>query len=197
LINPYAGLTAPTGWLICNGASVSRTTYASLFSVISTTYGVGDGSTTFTLPNLKGRMPVGLDSTQTEFDAMGETGGVKSVTLTEAQMPAHTHTTPAHTHTTPNHTHSVTLGTHAHENYTTANPGSGGPGIRIDYDYDGSGSWPYPQGTLNNYTNNSVSINSSGAGTSGSSSGTSGSTGGTTSVSVLQPFVVVNYIIKV
>jgi microcystin-dependent protein len=204
LINPYAGLTAPTGWLICNGASVSRTTYASLFSVISTTYGVGDGSTTFTLPNLKGRMPVGLDSTQTEFDAMGETGGVKSVTLTEAQMPLHSHTTPAHTHTTPNHTHSVTLGTHAHENYTTANPGSGGTGTRVDYDYDASGAWPYPQNTYNNYTNNSVSINSSGAGTSGSSSGTtgsssgtSGSTGGTTSVSVLQPFVVVNYIIKV
>ena len=86
LINPYAGSTAPTGWLLCNGLSVSRTTYASLFSVISTAYGAGDGSTTFGLPNLKGRLPVGLDSTQTEFDAMGETGGVKSTTLTTTKF---------------------------------------------------------------------------------------------------------------
>ena len=185
LINPYAGLTAPTGWLICDGASVSRTTYASLFSVISTAYGAGDGSTTFGLPNLKGRLPVGLDSTQTEFDAMGETGGVKSTTLTTSHLPSHTHSTP-------DHTHSVTLGTHAHENFTTANPGSGGTGTRVDYDYDASGAWPYPQNTYNNYTNNSVSINSSGASTSGTAGLVS-----PTAVSALQPFVVVNYIIKV
>lgn len=76
-IQIYAGSTAPNGWLICDGSAVSRTTYANLFNIIGTTYGAGDGSTTFNLPNLKGRIPVGLDNTQTEFDTLGETGGSK------------------------------------------------------------------------------------------------------------------------
>lgn len=83
--------TAPTGWLLCRGQEVSRTTYADLFAVISTTYGVGNGSTTFNVPDLQGRVPVGFDSGQTEFDALAETGGAKTHTLTIAEMPAHTH----------------------------------------------------------------------------------------------------------
>lgn len=92
LINLWPTSTAPSGWLFCRGQAVSRTTYAALFAVLSTTYGVGDGSTTFNLPNLQGRVPVGFDSAQTEFDALGETGGAKTHTLTVAEMPAHTHT---------------------------------------------------------------------------------------------------------
>ena len=87
----YIAATAPTGWLLCDGAAVSRTTYADLFTVISTTYGAGNGSTTFNVPNLKGRVPVGLDSTQTEFDALAETGGAKTHTLTTNQIPSHSH----------------------------------------------------------------------------------------------------------
>ena len=85
--------TAPTNWLICNGAAISRTTYANLFAVIGTVYGVGDGSTTFNIPNLKGKVVVGFNSAETEFDALGETGGAKTHTLTSAQsgVPAHTH----------------------------------------------------------------------------------------------------------
>jgi len=93
---PYAGASAPTGFLLCDGAAVSRSTYSELFSVIGTTYGVGDGDTTFNLPNLKGRVPVGLDAAQTEFDALGETGGAKTHTLTTAQIPSHTHSVPYH-----------------------------------------------------------------------------------------------------
>lgn len=74
----YSGSTAPNGWLICDGSAVSRTTYADLFTIIGTTFGSGDGSTTFNLPNLKGKIPVGYDSTQTEFDTLGETGGNKN-----------------------------------------------------------------------------------------------------------------------
>jgi microcystin-dependent protein len=72
-----------------------------LFARIGTTYGVGDGTTTFNLPNLKGRVPVGLDSSQTEFDALAETGGTKTVTLDATQIPSHTHpiTDPGHAHT--------------------------------------------------------------------------------------------------
>lgn len=81
----------PTNWLLCDGQAVNRTTYANLFALIGTTYGAGDGSTTFNLPNYKGRVPVGLDATQTEFDTLGETGGAKTHTLTVAEMPAHGH----------------------------------------------------------------------------------------------------------
>lgn len=92
MIIPYGGASAPTGFLLCDGAAVSRTTYSALFAIISTAYGVGDGSTTFNIPNLKGRAPVGLDSAQTEFDALGETGGAKTHTLTVDEMPSHSHT---------------------------------------------------------------------------------------------------------
>jgi microcystin-dependent protein len=58
---PYAGSTAPTGWLECNGAAVNRTTYAALFTAIGTTFGVGNGSTTFNLPDLRGEFIRGWD----------------------------------------------------------------------------------------------------------------------------------------
>jgi microcystin-dependent protein len=93
VISAFGGSSSniPSGWLLCDGTAVSRSTYATLFALIGTTYGAGDTTTTFNLPNLKGRVPVGRDNTQTEFDVLGETGGDKTVTLTEAQMPYHTH----------------------------------------------------------------------------------------------------------
>jgi len=93
VINPWAGVAAspPTGWLLCDGTAVSRSTYSTLFGIVGTAYGVGDNSTTFNLPNLKGKVPVGLDSTQTEFDTRGETGGAKTHTLTLAETPSHSH----------------------------------------------------------------------------------------------------------
>jgi hypothetical protein len=69
----------PIGYLEEDGSAVSRTTYAALFYVLGTTYGAGDGSTTFNLPNSKGRVMVGRDTSQTEFDVTGETGGDKNM----------------------------------------------------------------------------------------------------------------------
>jgi microcystin-dependent protein len=89
---PFAGTSIPSNWLLCDGSAVSRSTYSDLFSKIGTTFGSGDGSTTFNLPNLKGKVPVGLDASQTEFDTLGETGGAKTHTLTISEMPAHDHT---------------------------------------------------------------------------------------------------------
>lgn len=86
-----AAATAPAGWLLCDGSNVSRSTYADLFAAIGTTYGAGNGTTTFTLPNLSGRAIVHRDPGQTEFDTLGETGGAKTHTLTAAQMPVHNH----------------------------------------------------------------------------------------------------------
>jgi microcystin-dependent protein len=99
----YAGSAAPTGWLLCNGAAVSRTVYAALFAVLGTAYGAGDGSTTFNLPDRRGKFGVGVDGTYTRGSTGGSTttssagshshtGATGSTTLTTAQIPAHNHT---------------------------------------------------------------------------------------------------------
>lgn len=93
-IKIHASNTPPTGWLICDGSAVSRTTYAQLFVVVGVNFGVGDGSTTFNLPDLRGKVPVGRDSGQTEFDVLGETGGEKTHTLTAQELPDHNHGLP-------------------------------------------------------------------------------------------------------
>lgn len=74
-ISMFGGITAPSGWLLCDGSEISRTDYADLFNVIGTTYGTGDGSTTFNLPDFRDRTPFGYDSTQTPFNTLGKTGG--------------------------------------------------------------------------------------------------------------------------
>lgn len=91
----WAGAVAspPTGWLACNGANVSRSTYSALFAVVGTTWGAGDGSTTFTLPNLLNRFPVGAGGTY----ALAATGGSANATLV-----SHTHTASV---TDPGHIH--------------------------------------------------------------------------------------------
>lgn len=90
-ITAYGKETAPANWLICDGSEVNRNTYSDLFKVIGTKYGEGDGSTTFNLPNLKGRVPVGLDSDDTNFGTIGKIGGEKDVTLTIDKIPEHQH----------------------------------------------------------------------------------------------------------
>lgn len=116
----YAGTTAPTQSLFCYGQAVSRTTYAALFAVIGDTYGVGDGSTTFNIPDLRGRVVAGQDDMggssanrltavtgSLNGDTLGATGGAETHTLTTAQLPSHSHdvgtlataSDGAHTHT--------------------------------------------------------------------------------------------------
>ena len=77
----FAGSSAPSGFLLCDGRAVSRTTYTSLFSVIGTTYGSGDGSTTFNLPDMRGRVAVGSDAN------LGAKAGAKTHALTNAELP--------------------------------------------------------------------------------------------------------------
>lgn len=91
-VTMWATNTAPTGWLICDGSAVSRSTYSGLFAIIGTTYGVGNGTTTFNLPNLKGRVVVGRDSADADWDTLGETRGSKTHTLTVSEIPSHSHT---------------------------------------------------------------------------------------------------------
>lgn len=84
--------TTPAGYLRLEGQAVSRTTYSVLFSLWGTTFGSGDGSTTFNLPDRRGRVSVGV-STDTEFNALGKKFGTKTHTLTVAEMPSHDHRT--------------------------------------------------------------------------------------------------------
>lgn len=75
----FGGSTIPTGWLLCDGSAVSRATYSELFAAIGINYGAGDNSTTFNLPNSKGRVGVGVNLTDTDFNSLGKTGGDKSL----------------------------------------------------------------------------------------------------------------------
>ena len=103
-IIPYGGSSAPSGFLLCDGSAVSRTTYATLFGVIGTTFGSGDGSTTFNVPDLRGRVPAGKDNmggsaasrlTSTTMtpdgNTLGASGGEQTHTLTIAELASHGH----------------------------------------------------------------------------------------------------------
>lgn len=183
----------PSNWLLCDGSAVSRTTYTSLFAAIGTTYGVGDGSTTFNLPNLKGKTVVGKDSSQTEFDTLGETGGAKTHTLTTAEMPSHTHTQDAHSHTYSGTT--STAGNHNHAIYvdstqlryinTSASQSSGMGGLAGI----AGGADNLRTGTNGDHTHTY-------SGTTSSVAATNQSTGGGGAHNNLQPYIVLNYIIK-
>jgi microcystin-dependent protein len=168
----YGGTTAPTNWVLCQGQAISRTTYADLFTALGTAYGVGDGSTTFNVPNLKGSIGVGLDSTQTEFDTLGEAGGAKTVTLAETQIPAHSH---------PDGTLSAAAaGSHFHGvNDVLRYVGTGGIYTTSFGTNVGSGAFT---STEANHTHDVT--------------GSTGNTGGGQAHSNLQPYVVLNYIIR-
>jgi len=81
----------PDNYMKPRGQAISRTTYAALFALWGTRHGAGNGTTTFNLPNPSGRMPVAVDPNDPDFDTVGDTGGAKTVTLTTAQMPSHSH----------------------------------------------------------------------------------------------------------
>ena len=89
---PYGNVNPPANWLVCDGSEVSRTTYADLFSIIGTTYGEGDGSTTFNLPNKKGRVSAGYDANNEQFNAIGNRIGEEKHTMTIEELVSHNHT---------------------------------------------------------------------------------------------------------
>jgi len=85
----YGGDAAPGGWLMCDGDELLTASYADLFAIIAYKYG-GSGDN-FKLPDLRGRIPVHRDSSDTSFDTLGETGGQQDLTLNESNMPEHSH----------------------------------------------------------------------------------------------------------
>jgi microcystin-dependent protein len=127
----FAGATPPANWLICNGQAVSRTTYAALFTVIGSTFGAGDGSTTFNVPECQDRVSVGAFASY----ALGAIGGEAKHTLAASEMPVHAHgvSDPGHGHVDAGHAHgaSSTDSGHGHVDaghahpYTQVVPGGG------------------------------------------------------------------------
>lgn len=209
-IMPYSASAAPAGYLLCDGAAVSRTTYSTLFALIGTDFGVGDGSSTFNVPNLKGKVPVGIDSGQTEFDTRGETGGAKTHTLTSSQMPAHDHSTGSFaisnegTHTHGAGTYAVgNESGHTHQlnfDYKTSLSAGGGTVAVTDIDNQ-TGASPGTDATAitasgASHTHSFSGTSGAGASHSHSLSGSSGSAGSGSSHNNLQPYIALHYIIK-
>lgn len=124
----YGGSSAPSGWLTCDGSLVSRTTYSALFGIIGTTFGIGDGSTTFALPDMRGRVPVGVESgsysgspRNPNNNTLGSSAGVDSTQLTTSHIPSHVHggtaeSSGSHSHTVTGTT--TTDGSHSHGGVT-------------------------------------------------------------------------------
>ena len=188
-----ARLTAPTGWMLCDGTSLLVANYEKLFNAIG--YAYGGSGLNFSLPNLKGKVPVGRDSSQTEFDSLGETGGTKSTSLTSAHIPEHSHSI--------NHDHSsfTTASGGGHTHLFFSDDGASSPGgytrsVAIGYDATsnntaGNGGDFVTKGTGNHTHDIDVPAFTGTSGNYGTASGS------ITPVSALQPYIVMNYIIKV
>lgn len=179
-ITAYGGGSAPTGWFLCTGTAVNRVTYAALFAIIGTSYGSGDGSTTFNLPNLQQRFPLGKSTSGTGA-TLGSTGGAID----------HTHTSAAHTHTVASHVHTLSDSGAAKVTYSATDTMLG----RVS-----TASWNHTATTSPDVPwGSSTAAQTSGAGLIGSTDGTSLTTDSTTpgaTGSNNPPFQTVNYIIK-
>lgn len=172
MLMPYAAATAPSGWLLCFGQAISRSTYADLFAVVSTTYGIGDGSTTFNVPDFRGRSAFGKD----------DMGGTAASRLTSAGsgVAGATLGTGGGDQLTQLHTHVATDAGHIHT-YTTRRTNKSGSDTPYVLSDPNSGENSNGNGTFN--TN------------SGTASVTNANYGSGTSQNV-PPALVVTYIIK-
>lgn len=199
-INAYAGATAPSGWLLCDGEEVSRASYADLFNVIGETYGAGDGSTTFNLPDLRGEFVRGLDNGR-GIDAGRTLGSDQGSQYGQHSHPAGPLSSgPAgvpHTHTQPSTSSAQgTINNRTFLNHIT------GPGQTTTLHFD-AGSTP---GTTSSGSGPHSHPTPSNVGTAPAPStahshpvtGTTGNAGGTPNSSETRPRnVALNYIIKV
>ena len=194
----FTGSTIPEGYLECDGSAISRTEYADLFDVIGTTYGSGDGSTTFNLPNLSGRVALGVS----QAHSAGSTGGEESHTLLDTETPSHTHEIPQHTHTikitvsTPELTHTVSQ--QPAFNYT--NPGNVGANTATPNSNIYTNGVSTPNMTIS--TNMSISAHPASActvtgGITDCPAFNTENTGGSVAHNNMMPYLAITYLIRV
>ena len=212
IISQYVGSIAPVGWLLCEGQELLITSYQNLYSILTANgtvfpYGTntngsgGAGSTHFRLPDLRGDVVVGKAASGT-FQTLGATGGTETVTLTSAQIPAHSHPNTLSSNVVASSTH-----THSHISpigQNSGNPVVIGPGnTSLDttgtYDYDNAivstaNTTGLAAGT-NTYERHRVTSNGP-SGTTTVAITNANNTGGGSSHTNLQPYIVLNYIIK-
>lgn len=196
-VKTVAVSAAPRGWLLCQGQSLLRADYPRLFTAIGTTYGTAD-STRFSLPNLTGRVVVGLDSAQTEFNTLGEKGGAKTHVLSASEMPVHTHTQNAHNHTQNAHNHTQD----AHNHTQNAHSHSGVPG-KTTYVSQSGPSYGVTDASVNINTASATATNQATVATNQVTTATNQATtavnqntGGGLAHNNLQPYITLNYVIK-
>lgn len=177
MVVPYAGSTAPTGWALCYGQAISRSAFAALFAIIGTTYGVGDGSTTFNLPDLRGRSVFGVDNMGGSA-ASRVTAGVSGITGTTLGAVGGSEAMHQHSHaiTDPTHTHNDRMGAGG-----TAFPGTN----QFFTDRTGGN-----VGLAGSFTSTATS------GIEGSATGITINNAGTGTSQNIPPAIVLNYIIK-
>lgn len=199
LIRMYAGSVAPEGYLMCDGSAVSRDQYSGLFDVIGTTFGVGDGATTFNLPDLSGKVPMGNSQTH----ALASSGGSETVALTD--LPAHIHTVPTHGHentilaTTPSLSH--TISTQPAFNYNRPNATAtrynarAGQGSRTAY--KGTSSVAATLSTKVGVTAHAATACTMSGAISDASAMETETTGSGDAHNNMQPYVTMNYIISI
>ena len=192
----FAGDVEPVGWKFCDGSTLNRTTYSDLFNVIGTTYG-SSNSTNFYLPDLRQRIPVGLgvNTPDYTYDTLGTTGGDETVTLTTNEIPAHTHDVNATLNLTLTGT-TDSAGGHSHTAaYTdmTAAPGTGDYRVTDSSQTTASGG-----GTLTNtepdHAHDLTGVTADGTLATTTSDG-SPTLGGVAHKN-MQPYIIMNYIIK-
>ena len=188
----YAGETAPQGWFVCDGSEISKVLYPSLFAVIGNTFGSPvDSSNNFVLPNLQQRIPLGKSGSTN----LGDNGGQSSVTLTTDQLPSHSHTGTTNNAGVHNHTATDLGHVHAYNDaYFAENRGGGqnvfGTSASTDNDNDYVYRTPAPT-TSTGYAN--ISVANAGE---HSHTFTTNTAGNGTSVNVMNPYLVLQYLIK-
>jgi microcystin-dependent protein len=196
IIEMFAGSVAPIGWLICDGSIVSRVAFSDLFKVIGTTYGVGNSNSTFTLPDMRGRLPIGVGSgSSLTTRTLAATFGAETATLAETNLPSHTHATTVGTESV-THTHTGTSGgesaNHVHNFSHTAGT-SGSYGL-MDSGTASSSGQPSTGGIQQNHTHATTTGTESANHT---HSVTNSNTGSGTAFGIMPPSIVVNFIIKI
>lgn len=191
---PFAGSTAPQGYLLCDGSAVSRTDYADLFTAIGTLYGAGDGITTFNVPDLSGRVVIGVSNNH----VLGSTGGEASHTLTSSELPEHAHEVPSHGHannivaTTPALSHNIDQPVFHYNKPNTSNTSGSGTTCITSTITDNA-----TRATDLAVSNHAASDCTMSGAVTDCAAFDSELSGGGTAHNNLQPYVVVNYIISI